>query len=345
MKVLVVNNMAPFVWGGAEELAKNLQQNLVVAGHEAEILRIPFQHDPANQIISQMLMVRAFELHNVDHVIALKFPAYIIRHPRKSLWLLHQYRQAYDLFDSDHTNLPRDQKGLALRNMIRSADNQTFSESRYIYTISQVTADRLKKYNNFDAEILLPPLNNPHLFEGGEPMGYIFAGGRINGMKRQHLLIEAMRKTNARVKLLIAGPPDSKSDADRLIKMVASYGLADRVKLDLKFLSRENYADYVNRSLAVAYLPFDEDSLGYVTMEAATAAKALITTTDSGGVLGLVRDKETGWLSEPDAQSLATAMDSVFVNLAVTKKYGEAAKELWDSLGVNWHNVTEKLLR
>ena len=47
MKVLIVNNMAPFVWGGAEELAANQEKQLVLAGHEAEVLRIPFQWNPA----------------------------------------------------------------------------------------------------------------------------------------------------------------------------------------------------------------------------------------------------------------------------------------------------------
>jgi len=98
MKVLVVNNMAPFLWGGAEELAANLRKHLILAGHESEILRIPFQWEPSTKIPSQMLMARALELMNVDHVIALKFPAYLIQHPRKTLWLVHQYRQAYDLF-------------------------------------------------------------------------------------------------------------------------------------------------------------------------------------------------------------------------------------------------------
>lgn len=52
MKVLVVNNMAPFVWGGAEELAAHLVKNLVLAGHEAQVLRIPFQWEPASRIPS-----------------------------------------------------------------------------------------------------------------------------------------------------------------------------------------------------------------------------------------------------------------------------------------------------
>ncbi|MBR8455847.1 glycosyltransferase family 4 protein [Burkholderia dolosa] len=345
MKVLVVNNMAPFVWGGAEELATHLQRNLVIAGHEAEVMRIPFQWEPAARIPSQMLMVRAFELWNVDHVIALKFPAYLIRHHRKSLWLLHQYRQAYDLFDAGQTNLPPGPEGEALREMIRNADNESFAESRRIFTNSAVTQRRLKEYNGFDAEVLLPPVNDPELFPGRESHGYVFAGGRVNSMKRQHLLLEALAKADPTVRLIIAGPPDTPEDAARLHRLVEQFGLTDRVKLDLRFLPRDEYASYVNHASAVAYLPFDEDSLGYVAMEAATAGKALITTNDSGGILGLVKHNETGWVAQPDAGSLASAMNAVFENTARTRTYGVAAKALWESLGVNWPQTVEALLR
>tara|TARA_R110000751_G_scaffold307857_3_gene432888 strand:+ start:29723 stop:30760 length:1038 start_codon:yes stop_codon:yes gene_type:complete len=345
VKVLVVTNMAPFIWGGAEELAVHLQRNLVLAGHEAEVLRIPFQWEPATRIPSQMMMVRAFELWNVDHVIALKFPAYLIRHPHKTLWLVHQYRQAFDLFDAGHTNLTADSEGRTLREMIRRADNEGFSESRRIFTISEVTRRRLKKYNGFDSEVLLPPINDPELFAGGAPQGYIFAGGRINDMKRQYLLLDAMAKADRCVRLVIAGPPDAPNDREQLIRRVEELGLSDRVKLDLRFLPRAEYANYINDATAVAYLPIDEDSLGYVSMEAATARKALISATDSGGVLGLVKNAETGWVAQPNAESLAAAMNAVYENDTKTLAFGMAAKDLWDSMEANWPTTVEKLLR
>lgn len=345
MKVLIVNNMAPFVWGGAEELAAHLQRNLVIAGHEAEILRIPFQWEPPARIPSQMLMARAFELWNTDHVIALKFPAYLIRHPKKTLWLLHQYRQAYDLYDTGQTNLPPGAAGLELRSLIQQADQESFSESRHIFTNSEVTRQRLLKYNGFDADVLLPPVNDPELFPGGEPGDYIFAGGRVNGMKRQHLLLEALARADKRVKLLIAGPPDSSDDAACLMAAVERFGLADRAKLDLRFLPRKVYAGYLNRAAAVAYLPYDEDSLGYVAMEAATAAKALVTTADSGGILGLVKHEDTGWVVQPSADDLAGAMEAVFENATRTKMYGQAARALWKSMKINWPDTVEALLR
>lgn len=345
MKVLVVNNMAPFVWGGAEELAVHLVKNLVLAGHEAEVLRIPFQWEPASRIPSQMLMVRGFELTNVDRVIALKFPAYLIRHPHKTLWLLHQYRQAYDLYDAGQTNLPAGQAGEEIRALIKNADDESFREARNIFTNSEVTRERLRRYNGFDAQVVLPPLNDPELFAGGASQGYIFAGGRINGMKRQHLLIEALAKTSSAVKLIIGGPPDTPDDARRLQGMVASLGLVDRVKLDMRFLPRTDYARYINEASAVAYLPYDEDSLGYVTMEAATAGKALISATDSGGILSLVKHEQTGWVAEPNAAALSDVMSRVYADAGKTAELGKDARQLWTAMEVSWPKTIERLLR
>lgn len=345
MKVLIVNNMAPFIWGGAEELAINLQKQIIVAGHDAEVLRIPFKWEPADRIPSQMLMVRTFELTNADHVIALKYPAYLIRHPRKTLWLLHQYRQAYDLFDAGQTNIPQGAEGESLRALIRNADNETFRESRHIFTNSDTTKQRLKHYNGFDAEVLLPPLNDPNLFTGGVSEGYIFAGGRVNSMKRQHLLVEAMQYLPVGVKLVVAGPPDTSVDALKLQELVELHNLSDRVKLDLRFMARDELARYVNGALACAYIPFDEDSLGYVAMEAATAGKPVITASDSGGVLGLVKEGDTGWIAAPEPKALAEAMATALKNSEHTRMMGEAARALWESFGVNWENTVKRLLK
>jgi hypothetical protein len=103
VKVLVANNMEPFVHGGAEELATHLVANLERHGVEAEVMRIPFRYDPYDGVPQQVAMVRALELFNADRLIALKFPVYALRHPDKVVWLLHQFRQAYDLFPTMST--------------------------------------------------------------------------------------------------------------------------------------------------------------------------------------------------------------------------------------------------
>jgi glycosyltransferase involved in cell wall biosynthesis len=344
VKVLVVNNMAPFSWGGAEELAHHLQGALVVAGHEAEVIRVPFRWAPATGIPAQMLLVQALELSNVDRVIALKFPAYLIRHPQKTLWLLHQYRQAYDLYQTAHSNLREHEFGTEIKELIEMADKETFRDSRRIFVNSDVTQIRLSKFSGVDAEVLRPPLNDPELFVGAAADGYIFAGGRINAMKRQHLLVEAVRHTPANVRLVVAGPPDSPEDGARMERLVEGAGLRDRVKLDLRFLARREIADYVNRASAVACLPYDEDSLSYVAMEGAAAGKPVISTRDSGGVLRLVRHAETGWLADPQPAALAEGMAYVSADPARAEDMGRAARLLWTELEVSWPKAVERLL-
>jgi glycosyltransferase involved in cell wall biosynthesis len=344
VKVLVATNMAPFVWGGAEQLATELTRQLARHGHQSELLRLPFQWEPAERIPSQMLLARYLELDGVDHVIAMKFPTYLVRHDRKSLWLVHQYRQAYDLHDAGLGNIAADASGDRLRELIRAADDEVFAEARSIYAISPGVRDRLQQYNSVESAVLRAPMLDRDLFTGGDPDEYIFVGGRVNAMKRQHLLIEAVAKADDAVRLVVAGPPDSPADHARVVETVERLGLEHRVQLDLRFLERETYASYVNAALAVAYAPFDEDSHGYVTMEAAEAAKPVITLSDSGGVLGLVRDGETGWVTEPDAEAIGAAYSEIWADRSGTRSRGAAARELWSQYRIDWDLVIELLL-
>ena len=97
MRVVVANVQTPFVRGGAEMLADSLLAALGEAGHSAELVRFPFKWYPTERIGEAMLAARLMELDewvggSIDRLIGLKFPAYLIRHPEKVLWLLHQYR-------------------------------------------------------------------------------------------------------------------------------------------------------------------------------------------------------------------------------------------------------------
>lgn len=344
MKVLVLSTMVPFVWGGAEELCDHLVRNLRLRrGVEAEAMRIPFTWDPAENLVEEMLIARSLSIFNADRLIPLKFPAYLAPHPNKALWLLHQYRQAYDLFDAGQSNIGRDARGDALRGMIRAADDQAFREARRIFTLSPTGADRLRRYNGFGAEILPQPLNDPELFTGGEAEGYVLASGRVGLGKRQHLLVRAMRHAPG-LRLVVAGPPDRPEDADALRRLAAEEGVEDRLTLDLRFLPRADLARLVNGATAVAYLPFDEDSVGYVTMEAFHAGKPVVSTADAGGVLEIVRDGETGAVCDPTPEALGAALSALAAEPARAARLGRNARALLASRGITWPATVEKLL-
>ncbi len=335
--------MVPFVHGGAEELYIHLIRNLRQAGVDAEGMRIPFTWEPAERLIDEMLIARRLRLYNVDRVIALKFPLYMVPWPDKVLWLLHQYRQAYDLLDVKQSNIPDDDRGREIISAIRKADNTAFSESRHIYTNAPITAKRLWDYNGVQSGILRPPLNDPELFLGGQSSGYVLATGRVNSAKRQFMLIQALRHAPG-VRLVVAGPPDSASDADYLRQLAIQEGVEDRVTFELRLLSRQELAQRVNEALAVAYLPFDEDSFGYCTMEAFCAAKPVLTVSDSGGVLDIVRDGQTGVVVAPDPEDLGSALRQLAARPAHSAALGRAGREALESARLTWPTTVEKLL-
>jgi glycosyltransferase involved in cell wall biosynthesis len=100
----------------------------------------------------------------------------------------------------------------------------------------------------------------------------------------------------------------------------------------------------VNGATAVAYLPFDEDSVGYVTMEAFHAGKPVLSTSDAGGVLEIVRDEETGVVCEPTPEALAAAMSALVAEPGRAARLGRAARALLDARGITWPATVEKLL-
>src|SRR5205814_1719646 len=129
--------------------------------------------------------------------------------PAKFLWVVHQYRQAYDFWQTPNSNLPQNAQGHAVREAIVAADQKAFSEARRVFVNSPVTARRMGQFNRYEPEVLRPPLNNEALFEPEAYEPYIFCGGRINGGKRQALLAEAMGHVRSKVRMVIAGPPDT----------------------------------------------------------------------------------------------------------------------------------------
>jgi glycosyltransferase involved in cell wall biosynthesis len=343
MKILVINNAVPFLRGGAEKLADTLVDQLRRCGHEADLLRVPFRFQPAERIYDEILACRLLRLYNVDRVIGLKFPAYLIPHPHKTMWLVHQYRQAYDLAGTDMSNIPNNESGENLRHFVVAADNECFAQTAGMFAISQVVKQRLHRFNGFDCQVLPPPLDDADMFHPDTSEDYIFCGGRVNRAKRQHLLVEAMRHIRSRVRLLIAGPADAPEDAQRLRDLVVRYRLQERVQLEFAYHPRERLARWVNRSLACACVPFDED-YGYVTLEAFYAGKPVLSTTDAGGILDFVTDRETGRVTPPEPVELAAAIDELADDPRQTAAWGKAAREHILARNINWPETVRQLV-
>jgi glycosyltransferase involved in cell wall biosynthesis len=344
MKVAVVNNQAPFVRGGAELLAEWLRDKLREYGHEAEVVRIPFKWSPAPKIVDHMLATRLVRLAGADRVVALKFPAYFVPHENKVLWLLHQFRQAYELWGTPYQDIPNTPTGHRVRESIIRADRSFLSEAKRIYTNSEIVGHRLRMYTGIESEILYPPLLDPESLRCEDYGDYFFCPGRITAGKRQHLAVAAMADVAGSSRLIIAGQPETAEDLERLTGLIRELELEQRVEVIPRWISEEEKIRLMTHARGVVYLPFGEDSYGYVTLEAFHARKAVVTLADSGGILELVRDRHNG-LVPNDVEGLSRALQELADDRDLAESLGGAACSTLEELDISWDRVICELTR
>jgi glycosyltransferase involved in cell wall biosynthesis len=347
VKVVILTTHVPFVRGGAEIHAEGLRDALRAAGHEAEIVGLPFKWYPAETILPHMLSCRLIDLSEsdgmrVDVAIGLKFPAYLVPHPRKVLWVLHQYRAAYDLWDHPMGDLHHHTRGLEIRDAIARADVQACGEAKAVFANSRNVADRLRRFNGVDSRPLYHPPLNAHRFYTAEADNYLFFPSRFTPTKRQHLVLEALAQTRSPVRVRFVSSAHQSWYVQSLRDLVERHRLADRVEF-LESVSEDEKLALYARARAVLYPPVDED-YGYVTLEAMLASKPVVTCRDSGGPLEFVRHGETGLVTAPAAEDLARAMDQVWEDGPAAARMGEAGRAIYADMRIDWPTVIERLL-
>jgi len=345
VKVAIVSAQVPFVRGGAEVLAERLVEAVRATGAEAELVALPFRWHPRPRLLDHLLAARLWRVEEADRVIALKFPGYLLPHPDKVVWLLHQHRPAYDLWEHPLGGLHGAPEGEAIRAAVRRADDAWLPEARRIHTISRTVSERLRRFNGIESTVLSPPLADPGAFRAGPYGGYVLSLGRLTPDKRHGLLVEAMRHVRSAARLIVAGAPATAAEEQALRALVTRHGLQDRVSILAGWIGEREKAELLADARAVAFTSFDED-YGYVPLEAAASARPVIVCTDTGGVSDLlVRDGETGLVCEPDPRALAEAIDRLTLDRPMAERLGAAARERLRALDLSWERVAEELLR
>jgi glycosyltransferase involved in cell wall biosynthesis len=347
VRIVIATVQIPFVSGGAESHAAGLKAALEREGHEAEIVTVPFNPAVPERIADQMLACRLLdltEIHGtrVDRLIGLKFPAYLIPHPNKVVWVLHQHRAAYDLWDYPFEELSASPRGTVVREAIRRAD-QLLAEARAVFANSKNIANRLGHFCGINSTPLYhPPPHAEDFFCADKADDYFFFPSRQSASKRQSLVLEALALTREKVQVRFAGIADSVEYGKRLKQLATKLGVDGRVEWLGQISEREKVENYA-RSLAVIFPPVDED-YGYITLEAMLSSKPVVTCDDSGGPLEFVAPRKTGLVTKPTAAALAEAMDELWRDRSLAAKLGRSGRETYERLGLSWSEVVKKLL-
>jgi glycosyltransferase involved in cell wall biosynthesis len=336
-RILVAGTQIPFVRGGAEWHLQALHGQLVQRGFAAEVVQLPFQWDPRLEAVRSALAWRLLDFTRaggepVELLIGTRFPSYVARHPRKIVWLFHQFRQAYDLHDAGMDGFPDSAEGRALHADVVALDTQALKECRRIFTTSRNNARRLARYNGLEAEVLRLPLNDPDAWRCEASDGYVLSVGRLDALKRTELLVRAAAQLPPATRVVVVGEGPEKEALERLADAL---GVADRVRF-LGYVDAATVRTLYARAAAVCYAPYDED-YGLVTLEAFHARKPVVTTSDAGGPLEFVRDGETGLVAAPEPEAVATALrrllsDAKGAQAMGERGYQEVREFRWDDV-------------
>ena len=340
MRIAVCRPHVPFERGGAEIFADDLVGQLRERGHEADIVSIPFKWYPGERVLTQAFLWRLADLTEadgrpIDLVVSTKFPSYCVRHPNKVVWLLHQFRQAYELDRTELGQFSESARDRALRRQIHKLDRACLAEARKLFATSRNVAERLRRTTGLDAEVMPHP-PQPLAYHCDGYGDFVLSVGRLDRAKRVDLMLEALA-TDRSLRGVVAGDGP---DRARLEELARRKGLDGRVTFAGR-VTEEELASLYATCLAVFYAPVDED-FGMVPYEAFLSGKPVITTRDAGGPLEVVVDRQTGLVCEPRPDAVAQACAWLLGHADDAAAWGAAGRAVAEQL--TWDRAIDRLL-
>jgi glycosyltransferase involved in cell wall biosynthesis len=225
--------------------------------------------------------------------------------------------------------------GPLIREVVHFCDRVAFRPGamRRVCAISRAVADR---EGYFPPGLEVMPVHHPsHLtgFHAPREGRYFFTVSRLDAPKRIDLVIEATKRVDGDVELLIAG---TGPDESRLREIA---GGDSRIRF-LGFVDDDALLDLYAAATCVLFAPLDED-LGLVALEAMAAGKPVITTRDAGGAGEVVTDGDTGLVTDPTPDAIAAAMQRLQADRQLARDLGARGRE--DAAQVTWSRVSHTL--
>src|ERR671922_160208 len=123
-----------------------------------ELFKVPFKWYPGARVLTQAFLWRMLDLDEadgtpIDLVVATKFPSYLVRHHDKRVWLVHQFRQAYELDGTPLGQFGDSPEDRALRRKVQALDRVALGEASRLFATSRNVASRLEASTGLTAEV------------------------------------------------------------------------------------------------------------------------------------------------------------------------------------------------
>jgi glycosyltransferase involved in cell wall biosynthesis len=340
MRIAVCRPQVPFARGGAEIFTDELVAQLRERGHVADLVTVPFKWYPGSRVLTQAFLWRLLDLTEadgapIDLVVATKFPSYVLRHPEKRVWLVHQFRQAYELDRTELGQFGESAEDRALRRQVQELDRVSLAEASRLFATSGNVAGRLERSTGLVAEVLPHPAQElPYRNDGHGD--FLLSVNRLDRAKRIDLLVEAAAAEPS-LHVVVAGDGP---DRERLEQRARALRLDGRITFTGRVPGDELARLYAT-CFATFYAPVDED-FGLGPYESFLSGKPVITATDAGGPLDVVRDGATGLVVAPEPAAVARAAIWLRDHPDEAAAFGRAGRAV--AADVTWEKAIARLL-
>ena len=371
---IIAPSPVPFTLGGAEKLWFGLERYINIhTQHQCEIIKLPTKERNFWDLIESYYQFYHLDLSHFDMVISGKYPAWMTPHHNHHLYMLHPLRGLYDSYcgnvdiQTDNTKIRyiidyidskeatikgafhlifqlKDDKSITntlfdfpspfIRKIIHFFDKKAMTHIKNLSAISNTVANRENYFlKSSKVEVIYPPSTIEN-FET-KTYSYFFTASRLDAPKRIDMIIKAYKKAQTDIPLKIAGTGFQYEYLKEIIDN------DNKIEL-LGFVSDIELKEYYANAYAVIFIPKEED-YGLITIEAMSSSKAVITCSDSGGVLEFVKHKKRGLIAQPSIQSLSDQIKYLSANRELAISMGENAKKSIEN--ISWQNTVKQLLK
>ncbi|MBP5528607.1 MAG: glycosyltransferase family 4 protein [Lachnospiraceae bacterium] len=382
MKIAIVSpSPVPFTIGGAENLAWGLCEALNKnTEHQAELIKLPSREHNFWDLIDTYYAFYKLDLSHFDMVISTKYPAWMIKHPKNMVYMLHTLRGLYDTYhlmnlpyevDCNHP-LIKDILSFMEENRYYDALDAFFEKMKKIREDISVPKDLysfpgpfiriLVHYMDYCAlsqdgmvkwaAISNTVKNRKDYFPDGADVKVVYPP--TTNIKEdafgeyKHIFFCSRLDSPKRIDMLIKAMKHVKSDVKLFIagtgpekEKLEALAKGDSRIVFLGFVSDEEVNNYYSNAVCIPYFPYDED-YGYITIEAMLHKKPVITTVDAGGPNEFVEDGVNGYVVNFDEHEIAEKIDYLVNNPDKAREFGEKAFE--KVRGITWESAVKDLL-
>lgn len=379
MKVAIVApSPVPYDSGGAEAVWSGLYQHLLnESPHDVELIKVPVRERNLPEVMAAYEAFAGLDLTHFDAVITGKYPAWMVRHPRHVVYMLHPLRGLYDSYGLFGRPRVETSTHPAVRQLIATVTGVGRTTLPDLFERWHSALDRLGPdhpvltFPGPLARTLVRGMDTMALsadqvwrygaiswtvagregyFPRGAEVRVVHPPSGLTGLTTragEYFFTASRHDAPKRLGLLIEGMRHYQGR--RRLLIAGSGPQTDELRALARGDSRVEFVgrvtptelvDHYSRAVGVPFIPFDED-LGLITYEAMASGKPVLTTRDSGGPMEFVQDGVTGVVVEPEPAAIGAglaALEDLAEDVLVAERTRRAIR------AQSWTRVARALL-